>query len=323
MNKMKKWLIVAPVLILAGCLIFGGVMMALNWDFSKLSTVRYVTTEHKITEDFGSISGNISITADTADITFAKSDDGTCKVVCFENEKAKHTVTVTENTLNIKLEDQRTWKDRIGFSFRTPTITVYLPLEVCGSLCITGSTGDITIPKNFLFTDVDISLSTGDVEFDGWVTNLLKIKTSTGDIDAENIHAGALDLTVSTGEIELSHVTCAGDVNIRVTTGKTELENVKCVNLLTTGDTGDLSMENVVASGKFTISRSTGDVTFDGCDAEEIFVETDTGNVTGSLLTDKIYIAKTDTGNVIVPSATQGGKCEITTDTGDIKIRIQ
>lgn len=319
MNKMKKWLIVAPILIFAGCLIFGGVMMALNWDFSKLSTVRYVTTEHKFTEDFG----NISITADTADITFAKSDDGTCKVVCFENEKAKHTVTVTENTLNIKLDDQRTWKDRIGISFRTPTITVYLPLEVSGSLCITGSTGNVTIPKNFLFTDVDISLSTGDVEFNGWVTNLLKIKTSTGDIDAENIHAGALDLTVSTGEIELSHVTCAGDVNIQVTTGKAELENVKCVNLFSTGDTGRLTMENVVATGKFTINRTTGDVKFDGADASEIFVQTDTGDVTGSFLTDKIYIVSTDTGKIDVPKTTLGGRCEIRTDTGDIKIRIQ
>lgn len=79
---------------------------------------------------------------------------------------------------------------------------------------------------------------------------------------------------------------------------------------------------NVIATEKFSIKRSTGDVTFDGCDATEIFVETDTGNVKGSLLTDKVFIAQTDTGRVDVPKTVNSGKCEICTDTGDIKIDI-
>jgi len=67
----------------------------------------------------------------------------------------------------------------------------------------------------------------------------------------------------------------------------------------------------------------TGDVKFDGCDAAEIFVETDTGDVKGSLLTDKIFIVQTDTGSVDVPKTATGGKCEITTSTGDINISIK
>ena len=73
---------------------------------------------------------------------------------------------------------------------------------------------------------------------------------------------------------------------------------------------------------KFLIKRSTGDIRFDNSDATEIFVETDTGNVTGSLLTDKVFITQTDTGNVNVPKTVTGGRCEITTDTGNIKIIV-
>ena len=73
----------------------------------------------------------------------------------------------------------------------------------------------------------------------------------------------------------------------------------------------------------FSIERSTGDVRFTDCDAAEICVKTDTGDVTGSLLSDKVFITNTDTGSVNVPETISGGKCEIITDTGDIKITIK
>lgn len=82
-------------------------------------------------------------------------------------------------------------------------------------------------------------------------------------------------------------------------------------------------MKNVNAAEKFSIQRTTGDVKFDGCDASEIDVKTNTGDVAGSLLSDKVFIAASDTGHVDVPQTVIGGKCEITTSTGDIRISIQ
>ena len=60
------------VAVLIGCIIFAGVMTMLRWDFSKLSTVKYETNSHEISETFHAI----SIKTDTADIIFALSDDG-------------------------------------------------------------------------------------------------------------------------------------------------------------------------------------------------------------------------------------------------------
>ena len=128
---------------------------------------------------------------------------------------------------------------------------------------------------------------------------------------------------MSTGRITAGDITCAGDVTVTVSTGKATLTDVSCLDLISDGSTGDLVLTNVVATGKFFIERSTGDVRFDACDAAELLIETDTGDVEGSLLTEKIFLVESDTGRINVPRTTSGGKCEITTDTGDVKIVIQ
>jgi len=113
------------------------------------------------------------------------------------------------------------------------------------------------------------------------------------------------------------------DVTIRVSTGKTYLTDIVCKNVILSGSTGDIYLNNVIAEEKFSVERSTGDVKFDGSDAAEIFVSTDTGDVTGSLLSGKEFITQTDTGVMDVPKTVDGGRCEIVTDTGDIRITIK
>ena len=38
---------------------------------------------------------------------------------------------------------------------------------------------------------------------------------------------------------------------------------------------------------------------------------------------EKVFLVQTDTGNVDVPRSVTGGACEITTDTGDVRITVQ
>ena len=51
----KGWLITAAFLVLGGCSLFAGLLTALKWDFSKLSTVGYETNKYEIGEAFGNI----------------------------------------------------------------------------------------------------------------------------------------------------------------------------------------------------------------------------------------------------------------------------
>ena len=318
----KVWLITAASLILIGCILFAGVMTTLQWDFMELTTVQYETNTYEIGEVFD----DIFINTDTADIAFVLSDDGICRVECHEKENAKHSVTVKDSTLTIDLVNEKSvygFIGYIGLNFGSPKITVHLPKTEYANLFIKGDTGDVEIPDDFIFQDIDISLCTGVVDLCASASGMMKIKTSTGGICAKNISVGSLNLTVSTGKVTVSDVSCKGDITVSVSTGKTYLTNAMCKSVISKGNTGDIYLKNVIATEKFSIERSTGDVNFDGSDAKEIFVRTDTGDVTGSLLTDKVFITQTDTGNVEVPKAVDGGKCAIITDTGDIKITIR
>ena len=320
MSKITKiWLVIATSLMLIGCITFVGVMSILKWDFTKLSTGKYETNNYEITENFN----NISIITDTADILFVPSENQKASVVCHEQKNMKYSVTVQNGKLVIEIVDTRKWYEYIGISFGTPKITVYIPQGEYGALLVKSSTGNVEIPKEFKFENIDISESTGNVTNYASASENIIIKTSTGNIRVENVSANTLDLSVSTGGVTVSNVTTEGDVKIKVSTGKTHLTDIECKNVVSNGNTGAISLKNVIVAEKFSIERSTGDVKFDGCDAAEIFVETDTGDVTGTLLSDKVFVVETDTGNVDVPKTVTGGKCEITTSTGDINISIK
>ena len=278
-KKCKICTIVAVSLILTGCIIFGGVMTVLKWDFTKLSTVKYETNDYLIAEYFK----DISIKTNTADIAFLPSENTQTKIICHEQSTLKHSVAVKDGTLTVELIDTRRWYDCIGISFGTPKITVYIPSGEYGAL---------------------------------------KIKTSTGNIDAADISADLVDFSVTTGEITATNIKSNGDIKISVSTGKANITNAQSKNFISNGNTGNIMLKNTIAKEKINVKRSTGDVKFENCDANEILITTDTGSVTGSLMSEKVFIAKTDTGHINVPKTVNGGRCEITTDTGNIKITV-
>ncbi|MBQ9735957.1 MAG: DUF4097 family beta strand repeat protein [Clostridia bacterium] len=319
MNKgLKIWLIAGTALLLLGLILFGGVMTMLRWDFSKLSTQKYDTREHEIKESFQSV----TVVTKTADVTFLPSEGDDARVVCYEQKKMAHTVTLADGTLKIELHDTRKWYDYIGFDFDSPKLTVYLPAEVYGALCVTVSTGCVSIPSDLSFERIDVKSTTGDVTCSASVKDEIFIQTSTGDITLEGVTARTLSLSVSTGKVSVKDAQCEGGVSVTVSTGKTQLTNLSCGTLFSEGDTGSILLSGVIAQGRMEIERDTGDVHLDGCDAAEIVIETDTGDVTGTLLSEKVFVPRSDTGRIEVPETTSGGLCKITTDTGDIQIDI-
>lgn len=312
-------IIIAAALVFVGGIMFGGVMTAVKWDFTKLSTTKYETNTHKITDTFK----NISVDTDTADIVFLPSAEGECSVVCVEENNMKHSVAVENGALIIKLTDTRKWYQHIGLHFGTPKITVYLPAGEYGALKTVADTGDLSLPQDFSFESLDILESTGDVKSAAAVSGDVRITASTGKINFTGKSAGSLTLTTSTGDISVGGTTCAGDVNITVSTGKTSLSDISCKSVVSRGSTGRIGLKNVVATEKFSIKRSTGNVTFDSSDAAEIYLQTDTGDVFGTLLSEKVFITETSTGKINVPKSISGGRCEISTSTGDITISIK
>ena len=299
MRKIKTKLIIAAALILLGAIIFASTMTALSWDFRKLSTMKMQTKDYEITQDFN----DINITSRTADVVFAASNDGTCKVVCYEEVKMTHTVGVENGALTIAVKDEKTWIDYIGLNFYTPKITVYLPADEYGAINIDNSTGHVSLPDSFKFNCIDIEVTTGHVECRASASDAIKIKATTGHIDLANLSANSVNLSLSSGN--------------------TEISNVKCNTLTASSTTGDVTLDDVIVGGKLSVKCTTGDVELEDSDAGEIWIKTNTGDVEGSLLSEKTFITHTTTGDVDVPRNTTGGVCEITTTTGDIEISIK
>ena len=322
MNGRKNWKRIAVILLIAGLLVCGASLATLGFDFKKLNTVKYTTNTYEPEASFQ----HICIDTDTADIKFELSEDGICKVVCHEDEKEQHRVRVEGNTLLIEKDKKSVWQFlfiNFGSWTDSPSVTVYLPEKEYKALSVDASTGDVVIPADFTFESIRVKVSTGDIQCKASAAGDITLQTSTGHISLSGVSAASVSLTTSTGGMDAANVTCAGCMETKVSTGSAAMENITCGSFVSDGDTGSISMTRVIATGELNVTRDTGSVRFDGCDAETICVETDTGDVTGTLLTEKVFITDTDTGSVDVPRTITGGRCEISTDTGDIRIEIQ
>lgn len=312
----KVWIIIAAVLTAAGLILFGGAMLASHFGIAKPDQSEYEINTYAPQGDFR----DIEIRADMSDITLISADD--FRVVCTESDKVRHTVRIVDGTLHITVDDQRSWMDRMILFSKDVSMIIYLPSASYGTLTVDGDTGDVTIPGSLSFDCIDVTTDTGDVTCTASATGKLSLHSHTGDVHLGNAKAAKVDLSVSTGSVRVGLVDCDGTLRIAVSTGKATLTDTVCGRFASTGSTGDLSMENVIASESFAIERDTGDVYFDRCDAGEIKVQTSTGEVEGTLCTEKVFIARSSTGSIDVPDTITGGRCEITTSTGDIHIAL-
>ena len=272
--------------------------LILSLSFLLAAIILFVGGMSMLDWDFGKLSTNppvtntylfdepvrdISVIADTADIKIAPSSDGKIQVVCQEREHVRYAVSVDDGTLEIQMQDTRKWYQQITSFVNYTKVTVYLPEGTYGALSIHGTTGNIHLSGGYTFGDVDV--------------------------------------TVSTGDIMMARIS-AKDLNLSASTGKVTLEALQCRNLNSESSTGKTMLSQVFVAEKLQLHSDTGNIVLDHCDAAEIWIETDTGNVTGSMLTEKVFQVKTETGRIDVPDTITGGRCKISTDTGNILITL-
>ena len=147
-----------------------------------------------------------------------------------------------------------------------------------------------------------------------------KYQVSTGDIKFSSMTAKNLELKTTTGHITLDNVNVAEKITCNLDTGKAQYNNVKCENLSHKSSTGKAIFTNAIVNEHLEINTSTGDVKFTDSDAKTLYIKTSTGDVKGNLLTAHHFVVTSDTGKPNYPKYSEGGICEIITDTGDIDI---
>ncbi|MBQ4121966.1 MAG: DUF4097 family beta strand repeat protein [Clostridia bacterium] len=299
MKKMKIWLIVAAALCAVGLTVWTISLVGVGFDFEKMDTVKEIEGVHYPDEDFDTIVAML----DTADIKFLPSEDGSVKVICYEREDVRHSVSVHDGRLVIRAQNKPWYKQLFGFYFGREVITVYLPEYMMYTLTAESDTGDVTLGKSLSFASAKIETDTGDVTILSEVKGVLSLETDTGEVTLKNNSFNVIDMETDTGDVSLSSVNISGSIGILT-------------------DTGDVELDNTLVTGDINIETDTGDVSFERCDAANIYIVTDTGDVEGTLLSEKIFDVRSETGDERVPTGMVGGLCKVTTDTGDIEIRI-
>lgn len=84
---------------------------------------------------------------------------------------------------------------------------------------------------------------------------------------------------------------------------------------------GDIDLTNVNAKW-ISCKTEQSAIRLTDCDADSLKLETTNGNITGNLLSAKLFTTETSTGKVHVPNTESGGSCEIITVGGDVEITI-
>ena len=325
---MKKstvcWIIVAASLVLVGGMlivsaaVIGSTTALSDFEWSQLSPVEYAENTYEMSDEIQ----RLHITTETANILLKRADGENCKVVCRETDMVFHSVSVADGTLTVDVVDIRKWYHRIGFFFGKQSVTVYLPGRVYDSLTVETDTGNLEIPDDFTFTSIRVNGDTGYVNCKATVQEQVDISLSTGDVTLVGLTAGSIRLTASTGDISMDQVACEGEMKLTVSTGRITLTDITAHTLTADASTGDIRLINVQAESRLALESSTGDVTMNGCDAKDLIVRTNTGNITATLLSPKMFSADSDTGRIILPPDGGEGRCQVTTDTGNIRIEI-
>ena len=276
------------------------------------------------TVEIDGIFRDIDIDSRAEDLTILHADDGVCKAVFYGSDRQKHEVRVENGTLFIRITEEGKWYDRIAFfSSQKTGIELYLSQTQYSSLQIKSSTGDIEVTERVSFEDVDIAVGTGDIRSRASVSGKASVKTGTGDITLEDMSAGAVSIVTASGDTDMRSVESSGDIKIKSASGDICMEEVRGRNVDITTASGELDLLGVIAEEQLEAGSVSGDTSLRRCDASELSIKSTSGDISGTLLSEKKFDAKSRIGDVDVPVASAGGICMIRTVSGDIRMRVK
>lgn len=324
MKKSRLVLLIAAGVMAAGLILALIGFMGVGRDFGNLTENPYVTTTRVVKEPFS----DIRLDAGTSDVRFERSDSGECRVVCTEDADAPFSAAVKDGVLVIEdgesARGSRNWYETLvlGPAFSGKKVTVYLPEQEYRDLQVTLSTGSVQIGGGLGFETGTVQTNTGDVSIGASEIGSLSAAAGSGEISLDSVSSGSVSLAVTTGDVRISSLECSGDVQFSAVSGSAELRDVACAGLQGETDTGDIRLSRTVASGEIQCECGTGTIRLTDSDAASLKLRTTTGDIAGTILTEKIFLAKSNSGDVDFPLSTAGGTCEAVTNSGDIQLSV-
>lgn len=266
---------------------------------------------------------NISIDGMECNIKLIPSDDNKYKVVCRESDKIYHSVSVENDTLFIKRNDNREWYEHFGIYWSDMEVSVYLPENNYGELYAKSLSGEIVIPETFSFDSADVQSTSGNVRFLASVNGEMTVNTVSGELYVGKSKPSKLTAESVSGCVTVENIVAQDFVNVKAISGEIKMSEIRCQSITANTTSGGLSLSDVVTREKIQIESVSGNVDLNRCDAASLWLKTTSGNIYGTLLSEKFFVTNTLSGNVSVPHSPSGGKCEVTTTRGNIEFIIK
>ena len=316
---MKTALIIALVCLIAGALILG-----IGWVLLQNNPIeKNVFKDNVYPFSIDELPSQINISTTNSRVEFRTTTESEWRVECVDKEKIYHKVELIDGVLTIKEIDDRQWYEHIGLfaNLRPQTVIVYLPEGTYGSLNIGVVSGDISVPEGFVFSDVTLKSTSGDMSFASVATGAMNIKVTSGDIAISGSIGGALEVSGTSGDIVISG-NIGGAVEISGTSGDIEIKNATPTRITIQNTSGDIDLIDVECSEACEIEKVSGSIELKRCDALSFNLVTTSGDIYGSILSAKTFDCKTTSGDIHTPADGNGGTFKAKTTSGDIKITV-
>ena len=300
MNNSNKILLNAAIIFTAAGVLLGLADMASGkkelWGVGNMA---FETKSYEINERFS----DIEVEDVECGIKIQCSPDNRCRVICCP-ARADGSVYRTAEVNNGVLRIERHDKGKLFSFFSLPPadIEVYLPEGEYGKLTAYSTSGRIAVDEGLNFVSARLESVSGSIEMYSDVKDELRAESTSGRVTVENASPERLTAKNKSGSVSLSRIR-SEDIDASTVSGRIEL----C---------------NVIASSHLNAESVSGSVELECCDADRIRIESTSGSVKGTLLSDKIFTARSASGSVDVPRSASGGECEISTTSGSIKIEI-
>lgn len=312
-KSLKITLIVAVAIIILGIAAFC-LALILQLDLKGLNPTKYVTNEHRPTEQFTSI----SIDCAECSVRLIPSMDGENSVICRESERITHSVEVVGGTLTIRRHDERRWYEHFGLSHDKMAIELYLTEAEFASIDVTTKSGDVEISDQFTFDEAAVQTSSGDISFSANVNQTVRAQASSGDVYVGWGAPLQIDVQTSSGDITLDGITSEAKVSLHASSGDVKAYSVSCSELSVDTSSGSVELFANTVYGDLTVDTSSGSVKLDYTDADYIKVHTSSGSVSGIMPAGKDYRVSSSSGSISVPPSGNDGVCEVKTSSGSI-----
>lgn len=282
---------------------------------NALDTRNLQARSYTVDEEFSSV----KIVESSSNVYILPTKDKTCRVECYEGEKTHYDVRVENDTLNITRRDRHNFIE-FGIFSEAP-LTVYLPENEYDAIDVSTASGDVEFGGAFTADKVNIDTASGDMSVSSLSCKKLTADGASADIELNNVDCEELSARTTSGEIELADIR-AREVSAKSTSGDIDLRSVRAGSLKTTTTSGEMELENVLVDGKMSLESTSGDIGLERCDAAEFKISSTSGSVYGSLLTGKTFIAHSTSGDIDIPRTDNGGRCEVSTTSGDITLFV-